>query len=298
MHPAEAQTMDRYRISPITLLGIAPLLLAQPPEEKPEPVIATFKGTRLYNFHTSETPAHRHLEFRVAHRFGDLRQGYANFFGIDAGATVRISLGYGVLPWAEIGLERTGAGKWWNGYTKLRLLRQTAPRGMPISLTYIGMAFLTEATDPLRYRVLSDRWEYLHQLLIARKFSRRFSVLMGAAWLHQNMSLTPQALNDWLWALGGLRFKLFSRVTLIAEGALPLWKNALSSSAPFPNYHIPWSIGTEIETGGHVFQLGLTSAAGLSENQVLLTDRPLLRLGFNISRIFSLQGGPTYGKRE
>lgn len=264
-------------------------------------MVATFKGTRLYNFHTTELPPAKHLEFRVAHRFGDLRQGYSNFFGIDAGADVRLSFGYALLPWAELGVERTGLGKWWNGYAKLRLLTQKTPKGMPVTVTWVGMVFFTEQTAAPRYTEWTGRLEYLHQLSVARKFSRRFSVMGGLLWLHQNMALSAQALNDWWWVHAAVRFKLTPRLTLMAEGAFPLWEEALENEPgepPLPNYQIPWSAGVEIETGGHVFQLGLTSAAGLSENQALLTNAPLLRLGFNISRMFSFQGGPIYVPRE
>ncbi|MCS7296829.1 MAG: DUF5777 family beta-barrel protein [Bacteroidia bacterium] len=253
-------------------------------QEEQYPVLATFKGTRLYNFHTTETLAPHHFEFRVAHRFGDLTQGYENFFGIDAGATVRLSFGYSFFRWAEFGVERTGAGKWWNGYFKGRLLRQTEPKGIPFSLTVISMAFLTERKDPLRYRRWDDRWEYLHQLLLARKFSRRFSLMIGGMLLHQNVALATELPNTWGWIMGGARFKIAARFTIFGEGAFPLWQPSL-----LPDYRFPWSAGIEVETGGHVFQIGITSADGLSENQVLFTRRPLLRLGFNISRIFSFQ---------
>lgn len=258
--------------------------------ESPQPVIATFKGTRFYNYHTTEIPAYRHLEFRVAHRFGDLRQGYENFFGIDAGAVVRLSFGYAPFRWGEVGIERTGAGKWWNAYLKAKFLRQTAPHGIPVSVTWMSFIFFTEENNPSRYRSTIDRVEYLHQLLVARKFSKRLSSLIGAALLHQNLALAYNLPNTWFWLLTAVRFKVTHRIVLFMEGAFPLWQRSLA-----PNYQLPWSVGTEIETGGHVFQLGITTADGLSENRSLLTQRPIMRVGFNISRLFSLQGGPKYG---
>lgn len=275
----------------LSLLWLPESLRAQ--ADPPQPVYGTFKGTRLYNFHTTEMPAHKHLEFRVAHRFGDLRQGYANFFGIDAGAQVRLSFGYSPLQWAEVGLERTGAGKWWDGYVKLRLLRQTAPGGSPVSVTWLSTVFFTEATDPLRYNRTSDRLEYFHQLLIARKFSRRFSLMTGVFLLHQNMALSADLPNTWFWIPGAARFKLTHRLTTFIEIAYPLWQQTLQ-----PGHRLAWGSGLEIDTGGHVFQVGITSADGMSENRMLFTRRPLLRLGFNISRMFSFQGGPTYGTTE
>ena len=54
-------------------------------------------------------------------------------------------------------------------------------------------------------------------------------------------------------------------------------------------------IGWEIETGGHVFQIFATNSYGILENQFLaLTDGDWssmgVRLGFNITRVFSLAG--------
>lgn len=52
-------------------------------------------------------------------------------------------------------------------------------------------------------------------------------------------------------------------------------------------------IGYEIEIGGHVFQVHLTNSFGLVENQFLpFTDSQWndagIRLGFNVSRVFTL----------
>jgi hypothetical protein len=55
-----------------------------------EPLLATFKGTRLINFHTNETPGKRTLEFRISHRFGAANGGAYNAFGLDGGASIRL----------------------------------------------------------------------------------------------------------------------------------------------------------------------------------------------------------------
>lgn len=292
MHSVLSQKMDRYWLSAL-ILGIA---LAQ---EEREVVRSTFKGTRLYNFHTSEILPAQHLEFRVGHRFGDMRQGYRQFFGIDAGAQVRVSFAYGIHPRAEVGVERTGSGKWWNAYAKVRLLSQTTPGGVPFTLTWLSSAFLTEQENPQRYSSLPSRMEYFQQLMLARKFSSRFSALLGLLWLHQNMALTAESPNDWVWSLLALRYKVSHRIVLWAEGALPLWSTAYRRNPqPVPSHPTPAAVGIEVDTGGHLFQLGITNADGLSENQNLLTNRPLLRFGFNISRVFSFQSGLQYGTRE
>jgi len=287
--------MDRRGLPTLTWLLLCSLWGQEPPPEVPEPVLATFKGTRLYNFHTTETVRKGHLEFRVAHRFGDLTRGYATFWGIDAGAQVRLSLDYGLTDRFTIGVERSGLGRLYDGFVKVRLLQQKAPRGTPLSLTYYGAVFYSDLQDPQRYPQPLHRFQYLHQLLVARKWSSRFSSLVGLAWLHQNYALSYQALNDYAFVPLLLRFKLTKRLTLAGETALPLWENKPNEGQGLPDYRIPYAVLLEIETGGHVFQVGVSSAAGIAEPQTLLTQGYRLSLGFNISRIFSLYGDPSLG---
>ena len=55
---------------------------------------ATFKTTRLINFHTLETVGKRTLDFRISHRFGSVNSGSYNLWGLDGGATIRLGLEY------------------------------------------------------------------------------------------------------------------------------------------------------------------------------------------------------------
>ena len=55
----------------------------------------------------------------------------------------------------------------------------------------------------------------------------------------------------------------------------------------------PLTIGLDIETGGHVFQVFISNARGLSErslftNTVSQWQEGQIHFGFNISRVFSL----------
>jgi hypothetical protein len=59
----------------------------------------------------------------------------------------------------------------------------------------------------------------------------------------------------------------------------------------------PLSLGFDIETGGHVFQLHFTNSRGMTERQ-FITETPGswgngdIHFGFNISRVFQI------GKRK
>jgi hypothetical protein len=274
------------------LMGLlcGPLFWAQngSSAEAPEkaPVTATFKGTRLLNYHTIQTLPKNHWEFRVAHRFGDVRSGIKRLWGIDDGARVRLSLDYAPWNFLTLGMERSGEGPLYNVYLKARLLTQTTPGGIPVSVGYYGAVFYAD--------VPAETWEhrlqYLHQLFVARKFSRRFSAQMGLAYLHQNYALAPTAPNDYFLLPLLLHFKILKRLTIGAETALPLWENKLEGDAPssyLPGYAPAIGLVIEIETGGHVFQLGVSRVSGIAEPYTLLNRGQSWRFGFNISRIFS-----------
>jgi Membrane bound beta barrel domain (DUF5777) len=59
------------------------------------------------------------------------------------------------------------------------------------------------------------------------------------------------------------------------------------------NYN-PLSIGVDIETGGHVFQLHVSNAVGMNERAFITETTSSwenfdIRMGFNLSRIFQIK---------
>jgi hypothetical protein len=133
--------------------------------------------------------------------------------------------------------------------------------------------------------------EYVHQLLLARKFGPRFSLQLTPSYLHRNLVETTADPND-LFALGaGSRIKISKRVSFNAEYFYVFSPDASTLSSPIYN---PLSFGVDIETGGHVFQLILTNAVAMRENGFLGQTTGQWRngdihLGFNISRVFQLK---------
>ena len=64
------------------------LLKMMDDKPKKEFTTATFKTSRLINFHTVEVLSKRSLDFRISHRFGDFNSGAYNAWGIDGGANI------------------------------------------------------------------------------------------------------------------------------------------------------------------------------------------------------------------
>lgn len=263
-------------------------------KKEKEFVTATFKGTRLINFPTIEVPGKRSLEFRIAHHFGDINQGAYNFFGLDGGATIRLSLEYSFDGRFEFGAGRSTIEKTFDGFLKYKLLRQTKDRSMPVSATLYSSMFYASIKDPNkvatgidRYQFASSRLSYAHMLILARKFTDRFSVQVSPTMVHYNLVDFIADNNDLYAICYAIRFKYSKR------GAITLEYGQRLNNYSTVKYYDAVEVGIDIETGGHVFQMYLTNTAGLIEPQYLGRNASRwqnfgLKLGFNISRMFTL----------
>ena len=134
-------------IGPTFLVAQQDDLLSLIPDEpkKNERVYATFKTYRLGNAQTIETIKKKHLDFRIAHRFGNLynstlqnpiNETFQTFLGFDNINDVRFSFDYGLTDDITIGIGRSTFGKLADGSIKWKLLKQTTNFKMPVSVTF------------------------------------------------------------------------------------------------------------------------------------------------------------------
>ncbi len=265
------------------------LLLLNSSEER-NFTIATFKTTRLMNGHSVENQAAGVLDFRINHRFGNLNGGTYEWFGLDQ-ANVKVGFDYGVLPWLMVGLGHTNVDKTYDGFLKAKVLRQSSgKKTCPISMTYVASSAVTTLKwqYPTRKNYSSSRYFYTHQLIVARKFNTSTSVQIAPTLVHRNLIDSIKYKND-VFALGiGGRQKLTPRVSVNAEYYYVL-RNQISAT-----YDQSFSLGFDIETGGHVFQLHFTNSRGMTDPQFITqtTGKWLkgdVRFGFNVSRVFTLK---------
>lgn len=246
---------------------------------------ATFKGTRLINFHTIEGPGKRSLEYRISHHFGDFNTGGYNFWGLDGGATIRMGFEYSHDGRLVVGIGRNSLDKLFDGFLKYKLIRQS--NKTPFTLTLFSGIYYTslKATQgSTRYDFLSSRISYCHQVMIARKFNSSLSMQLTPAIVHFNMVDLSSQPND-VFIVGLLiRYKITKRQALTFEYGYRI--NDRSSG-----YYDAVGLGYELETGGHVFSMFLTNTAGMTEPQFFARTTARwqdwgIKLGFNISRSF------------
>jgi hypothetical protein len=264
--------------------------------KKKEIVYASFKGTRLINFQTVETMGKGSLDFRISHRFGDFSTGAYNFYGLDGPATLRLGFDYSVTDRFTVGVGRSSYQKMFDGFLKYRILRQTQDNSMPISVTGIVSMYITAQNDPTaavtgynQYEFFSSRMSYMYQLLIARKFNSRLTLQIAPTLIHFNLVTYANDKNDLFAIPISGRFKISKRFSITGEYGLRISRYTANQKS----YYNSASIGVDIETGGHVFQLFITNSSAINEIQTIpYTDsnwsKGQVRIGFNISRVFSL----------
>lgn len=259
-------------------------------EETTDYTYATFKTVRVVNAHSIENSAEGVLTLIIAHRFGRVNSGAYDFFGLDQ-ANMRLGFEYGVTPWLTAGIGRSNIRKTYDGFLKAKLLRQsTGKRNMPITLSYVGGMQINGQrwAEPERENFFSSRLSYLHQLLIARKFSERVSLQLMPSVVHRNLVATPEDQND-VFSLGaGGRFKISPSVTINLEYFY------LLPGTTADQFENSLSLGIDIETGGHVFQLIFSNSRAMSENLFIAeTDGSWgagdIHFGFNLTRVFTVK---------
>jgi opacity protein-like surface antigen len=263
---------------------------------------ATFKASRIINGHSIQQMKKSQLDFRISHRFGTLNEGGYGLWGLDH-SNIHFSLEYGVTDWLMVGLGRGSNHKIYDSFAKFKLLRQsTGAKEMPVSLSFLSSVEmvsehfpttpiqLTPTTTTPRINYFSSRFTYVNQLLLARKFNDKLSFQLTPTYIHRNFVPTELDQND-IFAMGaGARYKLTKRLSINAEYYYTINPNAKYLDT---RYYNSASIGVDLETGGHVFQIMLTNSQGMREGTFIpqTTDNWLdrgIHLGFNISRVFAL----------
>ena len=253
------------------------------------PVSATFKDTRVVNVQSNETAASGVLHFVIAHRFGRLNEGAYALWGLD-NASMRMAFDYGVTDRLQVGIGRSTLGKTLEASTKLRVLRQTTGgRTFPIGLTLFSSVFCDGLrwTEPERTNYFTSRLTFVHQAIVSRKFNDDLSLVLVPSLIHRNLVPTPEVEHDVVTVGLGGRYKLTSRFSLNGEFH-PFVTGRPAGAQP------SLSLGCDIETGGHVFQLHLTNSSGMFESAFLTETAGSwgngdIYFGFNLSRVFTVR---------
>ena len=253
---------------------------------------ATFKTTRLALGYSVENPAKNDMIFLISHHFGNINGGAYEFFGLDQ-ATIRLGLEYGITDRLTLGYGRSSYNKTYDGYLKYKVLRQSSgAKNMPFTMNLITGASINSLKweNPDQKNYFSSRMTYLFQVLVARKFNKNLSLQLMPSLVHKNLVAASTDKNDIFTIGAGGRYKFTKRTSINVE-----YHYVIPDQINSYDYTNSLTIGFDIETGGHVFQLFFTNSVPINVSDFLTqtTDKwgnGDLYFGFNISRIFSFGG--------
>ncbi|WP_269226790.1 DUF5777 family beta-barrel protein [Flavobacterium eburneipallidum] len=248
-----------------------------------EKVTSAFKALKIVNLESTKLAAKGDLYFIVAHRFGSIKDGFEGFYGLD-NANTQIKFVYGWTDWLTVSAARSELA--YDFSTKYTLMHQLKD-GFPVTIVGFSSLAINNTLKESLYPQLKfdDRFTYVQQLLISRKFSEKLSLEVAPTIFHENFVDNAQQDNT-QYAVGiGGRYKFAKRWSLNIDYAAHV--NRASNSM----YKNPLSIGFDLETGGHVFQMHFTSSQGIHEAGYLAQTtgdwtKGDVFFGFNLLRVF------------
>lgn len=251
---------------------------------------ATFKSTRIISGHSIENIGRGDMNLVISHRFGNISSGVHQLYGLDASA-IRLGLEYGLLDRLDVGFGRSRDQELIDTYLKYRLFRQSSGAyNFPVTISlYTSVAITPQqfSNQNISFTIV-DRMSYVNEILIARKISDKFSMQISPGFVHRNLTETKKDKNFSPYIGTGGRLKVTNRIALSAEY---YWvKPGLTDIKVYD----PLSIGIDIETGGHIFQLHFTNSRGMNERLMIPENyndwlKGDFGFGFNIVRHFNLK---------
>ena len=265
---------------------------------------AVFNSTKIINMQSTEIVRPGILQFMISHHFSYFwnkdggKQNIAQLFGLNSGvANTYLSFDYSPTKWMNLGLAAAGRSKY-EGWAKFVLLRQqTGKRNIPVTIGYYSMVNANAAEDP-DDDFTGNKFSFMNQLLISRKFSDKFSLQLMPTWIHFNV--VPYGINNSneVFSLGiAGKYKMNSKLNVTMEYArqLNMYENLITKNGSIVNYNPDLlSVGVEINTGTHLFQFYVGSTTDASAIDQLARNNSRIKdgnyaLGFTINRSMNVK---------
>ena len=247
-------------------------------------VSSVFKGLKIINFESTKLVGKGGFYFVVSHRFGSVKNGFENLFGLDEAVT-HLNFIYGLTEGINVSASRSSNQKIYELASKFRIIKQS--ERFPFSVVGYTSVLANTAlsTDNLPKLEFKHRLSYVAQLLISRKVNNKLSLQFTPTFFHDNYVANDFQDNSQFGLIFGGRYKIGKRWSFNLEYGTHLnrAKNSL--------YNNPLSLGFDLETGGHVFQLHFTNSQFMNANGVMGNStgdwsEGDFYFGFNISRSF------------
>lgn len=263
------------------------------------PVKNMFQSTFIFDNPSAMVPIKGTFEFDIQHRFGVVKNGYEDFWGLYAPSNIRLGFGYVPVKKLMVGFGITKTNLTWDFNARYAILEQTNSGSCPLNVTYYGNAAIDtrekiEFPDPTKVAT-ADRFSYFHQLMIGRKFSDKLSMQLSGSVSHFNTveaekdpqnNVVDLYKNDHIAVGFGAKYNVTPSMNILVHLDQPLTTHEVFD----PQANL--SFGVEFNTSSHQFQFFAGNFNNIipQRNQVFnnnnIGDGEFL-LGFNIIRLWN-----------
>jgi hypothetical protein len=174
---------------------------------------------------------------------------------------------------------------------KVSLLRQTKAKGTPVSVVYYGdIAMSDQEQDDFlnqdgEFKKV-NRLTYFNEIMIARKITSKISLQVAGTYSYFNIIDSAYNEHAFYGASFAGRYKFSPQSSVIVDFDYLLNTSDIQEAVkPEPNL----GIGYEVSTGSHQFQIFVTTAQGIINQDFRLYNMNKFGdgdvvLGFNITR--------------
>ena len=227
-----------------------------------KPVKNTFEAVTLIDNQTVMTPFKGAIELQIQHRFSQIENVH-NLYGIFGSANTRLGLNYGITDKIMVGIGTTKTKQLVDLQYKYKIFEQMKSNSIPVTVTFYGNinACLRDSSTgefgPSNRFEEIHRLSYFNQLIVARKFTEKFSFQIAPSVFYFNS--VPRGYKNVNYAVSaGGRYNVFGSHSIIVEYDQILSKQdsiqvngKYEDKLPLPNVAIGWEIGTAT----HCFQV-------------------------------------------
>ena len=232
--------------------------------QKKTPTVAydllLFHSTVVANLPTAQVVGSGDFEFEISHRFrAPISEGLHDFFGMDAGANMRLALGYGLTKNMMIALGRSNVDKNYDLKSKYRFYQSRNSIAPTILAVQGGIAWNTQER-PERTRSDGANFQYYLQLIINAVYKGKFAFGITPSYLY-NSHIDCRD-RQYSFTLGNYYQFYFAKVWSI-------WLEINPTVSGWRRTYNSFASGFELETGGHFFKLFLTNNSKLNLSQYL-----------------------------
>ncbi|HEY5691440.1 MAG TPA: DUF5777 family beta-barrel protein [Cyclobacteriaceae bacterium] len=274
----------------ILLLFPAVFVIAQDEEVSDtdnRPARPAFESAQLVDLQSIIVPSAKTLEFDMQHRFGTVENGISDLYGIYApGANIRLGFSYTPISNLSVGFGFMKLKKIVDLNAKYSIIKQRRDWSIPVSVTYYGNTAI-DTRAPENFDKEVHRLSFYNELIIAARITPKISLQISPSFSHHN-AVDSLYQNDMIAVAIAGRYKFSAQSSILVGYVQQVTKH------DDPNFDLQpgVSLGWEIATSSHAFQIFITNFQGILQqeniayNQFDFTKGDIL-IGFNITRLWN-----------